>query len=187
MDDVLIEREAEGLIEAARSRTYSDGRPYRHAVRDTLILRVMLECGLRVSEVVQLERDAVFAGATSIVVGVNKKRRHVPAPPDLTASLEEFIENGHLNGFLHVGPRQPGTVFNVSADAIERIVKYYARAAGIVRDVRPFTLRRTFAQRMFPAELATLEDLARVLGLASTESAARYLDSDIVGGASAAV
>lgn len=187
MDDVLIEHEADGLIEAARSRTYSDGRPYRHAVRDTLILRVLLECGPRVLEVVQLERDSVFAGATSIVVGVARRRRHVPAPPDLTASLEEFVEHGHVAGFVRVVPRQPGTVFNVSSDAIERIVKYYAREAGIVRDVRPFTLRRTFAQRMFPAELTTLEDLARVLGLASTESAARYLDSDIVGGASAAV
>ena len=172
MDDVLTSEECGRLIEAARSRTENSGQTHRHAVRDVLILRVMLECGLRASEVVQLQPNDVFAGATYLLVGAGPRRRQVPASEELTASLEEFAQ----------GPERRDRVFDLSKLSVERMVGSYAALAGIQRPVRPFTLRRTFAQRAFPSQIPSLEALARALGVESTVVAARYLSHDCMGG-----
>lgn len=181
MDDVLTPRERDRLIEAARGRRHRTGKLYRHSVRDALILRLLLECGLRSSEVVGLQLEGVQRGAEHILVD-GRHRRFVPCDAELSVSVQDWIESTAEERSLWMSP----TVFNVSTDGVERIVETYAARARIVRRVRPTTLRRTYAQTVVVARGWTLEQLARALGVASTATAARYLGNDIVGGGAVA-
>jgi integrase len=54
MGDILTDSEIDAVLAAVRGRMHGNGKRYRSAVRDELILRLMLFGGLRVSEVVSL-------------------------------------------------------------------------------------------------------------------------------------
>lgn len=163
---VLTDRECERLLTAVRTHRTAWGNRDRNGMRDESIVRLMLEAGLRCQEVCDLEAEHVCVGA------VRLQGRTVKLADDLAEKL--LFLAGRANG---------GRVFKLSHQAVGNLIHKYAREAGIVRPIKPSTLRRTFANRVFPSQVPTLKDLARILGLGSAITASRYLDHDIVGAA----
>ncbi len=120
--------------------------------RDKAILELLFSTGLRVSELVGLNRDSVNLKKDEFSVrGKGDKTRVV----FLSARAKDALKN-YLS--LRSDPEEPLFV-NISigqltdkrphgrltARSIERIIKKYAIAAGITKKVTPHTMRHSFA------------------------------------------
>ena len=118
---------------------------YRQSGRTGLMLRTLLETGLRVSEFVGLDAGDVSFEEQLVTVrrGKGDKRREVP----ITVSLSRELR-------LHLGDRRTGPLFRsrsggaYSARRIQQIVAATAEAALIEGRVYPHLLRHTMATRL---------------------------------------
>src|SRR4030095_16484733 len=101
---------------------------------DRALFLVMLRCGLRVSEVAQLQLEQIDweQQALHIVQGKGRKDRCVYMSPDAMASLQQCLEQ-------HPGARAQGYVFwnrkrpqhPLTVKAIQKKMERYAKAAGL--------------------------------------------------------
>ncbi len=107
--------------------------------RDRLLLKCLFYLGLRNSEAQKLRIEDIdlINRLVKVVAGKGKKDRYVPIP------IQELVEE--LKDFI--GQRQEGPLFAVSDRHIRRIVKKYAKLAGIrkAEEVHPHTLRHSYA------------------------------------------
>ena len=103
--------------------------------RDRLILMVLFYTGVRVSELVNIKKEDInFEGGFIRVFGKGGKERYVPIPKFLINELEEYIK------YL-----KSDKLFDISTRQVERIVKKYAKLAGINKKVTPHVLRHSLA------------------------------------------
>ena len=134
------------------------------AFREKVVIWVLLDTGLRVSEFCGLRRKDVQWQENSIVVwgkggpyGRRSKRRMVP----LTARAKRLLE-------LHFFSRE---TIGISKRTAQRIIKQVANRAMITRPVSPHVLRHTFAVNCVRKGVSTAS-LKKILGhdhLATTE------------------
>ena len=133
-------------------------------LRDEAILYVFLYTGIRVGELVQLNRAEVLLsekkGAIHIRANVGKggRERVVPIPLEARRRLRAYLEN-RLDGYpqLFIGQRGP-----LKEDAVVRVVQKYADRIGV--PVTPHLLRHTFAYRYLEKNENDLVGLAAILG-----------------------
>lgn len=153
----LTQRQIDTLIASA------DGdRP--NELRDRAILELLYAAGLRVSEVVGINmRDIDFDDRTVRVVGKGSKERIVMIGAPAVRALLRYIRDGRAQ--LAVGA-QAALLINrdggrLSQRAVQTMVRRYALASGLERDVHPHLLRHTFATHMLEggAELRVLQTL----------------------------
>lgn len=124
-------------------RTAFDGR------RDEVIIRVLLDCGLRVSELVGLEIDTSFDLGREMlfVVGKGNRPRGVPYSSSTALALDRYLRiraiHPHTNhsSRLLLGERGPMT-----QDGVRWRLEERAKQAGI-EDIHPHAFRHTFAHR----------------------------------------
>ena len=145
--------------------------------RDAALIRLMLSCGLRVSEAVSLRLEDVDVGERHGVITVRKgkggKYREVPVPPAARKALREWLAVREKEY-----PRSPWLFPGASGEghltecAVWRVVKKYAWKARIP-DLHPHTLRHTCATNMLRSG-ANLIEVATVLGHARLDSTAVY-------------
>ncbi len=146
--------------------------PPREKIRDRVILRILYKCGLRVSELTNLRiQDIDFTEAMiTIRGGKGGKDRVVPVDAD-TLTMIEFYKDGAEEGFLILSERcEP-----ISTRQVERLVKDYAKTAGINKNVYPHMLRHTFAVHCLKAGM-NLRSVQKMLGHSSLTTTQIYLD-----------
>lgn len=123
------------------------------ALRDRALLELLFSAGLRVSELVSLDRDHINLERQEFSIrGKGGKVRIVFISDTAKTALSKYLDKRHdIDPALFVRERK-GT--NKDSDirglrltprSIQRIVKKYATKAGIVKDVHPHTLRHSFA------------------------------------------
>lgn len=155
--DVLTEEEARRLIEASASE------------RDRLLIRTMLDAGLRVSEALDLRRQDLWSRTTRYYVhvthGKGDKARDVEIPAGLHADLAAYTLGLHL--------RPDGRLFDLDRGNAWRMVARTAERAGLVKAITPHSLRHTHAHHLRLAGLP-LEVVSRRLGHASLVVTTRY-------------
>lgn len=134
--------------------------------RDQALVTVLLETGLRVSELLALRRSDVEirprSGSLTVRRGKRGHARRVPLVSEARKALDAYIQDlpGSGNGAaLWVGQRGPLT----SPSGVNRILDKYAQRAGI-EDLHPHKLRHTFAMRYLEAHPGDLRGLAAILG-----------------------
>lgn len=166
---VLDEDEIAQLIVAVRA-----GARRRLMRRDYAIIELMLQAGLRVTEVALLTLEDLALtpnGMRLLVRGTAEHHlRQVPLNETLARALREYIQ---------VRPALPGvnTLFvsqqgkPLSTRSIQRLVEAYARSAEL-SDVCANSLRHTCAHKLLDGHAP--ESVARWLGHKSAESLARY-------------
>lgn len=108
-------------------------------LRNILILRVMYQSGLRVSEVVNLRPQDLSEGSIMVRQGKGQKDRAVPIPADLEKSLREYVSLR--------GGRGPVPIFRISTRQARNVVYDAIKEAGITKKVSPHILRHSYGRQ----------------------------------------
>src|SRR3989338_5893470 len=147
--------------------------------RDRAILEVLGSTGLRVGEIVRLQRDHVIAQRNELAVpGRNGKLRIVPLGNQARYWITQYLKLRtdraaqlfirHDPAAVGTGGRQPKAL---TPRSIQRLIKKYAAAAGLGKSVQPRTLRHTVAANMIAAgdDLETVRERLGHATLATTK------------------
>lgn len=148
----------------------------RPGKRDRAILETLFSTGLRVAELVKLNRKDVEGKDEVSVLGKGKKRRVVFLSPSAKQSIEQYISaRGDDDEALFVrewkGHQQKGG--RLTARSVQRFIKDYAAQAGVADHVTPHTLRHTFATDLLQSG-ADLRAVQALLGHSSVVTTQRY-------------
>jgi integrase/recombinase XerD len=147
--------------------------------RDVAMLEVLYATGCRASEVCTLRvRDLSLEQKFIKCTGKGGKQRVVPIGVRAIEAITRYTEQlrGHLAAKL---PHPPEEFFlSRSGRAMDRIqlwrlVKRYARRAGIASDISPHSLRHSFATHLL-AGGADLRQVQEMLGHASIQTTQIY-------------
>lgn len=147
------------------------------SARDAALVRLMLSCGLRLSEACRLKLADVTlserSGSLIVRSGKGGKWREVPVPPEARKALKAWLAERERR---HAGPEWlfPGADDSqpLSTSAAWRVVKKYGWKARIP-GLKPHALRHTCATNMLRAG-ASLVEVAAMLGHARIDTTARY-------------
>jgi integrase/recombinase XerD len=147
------------------------------AVRDRALFELMYATGMRVSELVGLEVDAVDLDAGTVrCFGKGGKERILPVHEQALEALREYVESGRPQ--LLRGAASAALFVNhrgrpITRQGVWMIVKEYARAAGIEAEVSPHSIRHSFATHMLDGG-AGLREVQQFLGHSSIASTQIY-------------
>jgi len=136
----------ERLLNSPRTST-------RRGLRDKAILETLFSTGLRVSELVSLNRDQVDLERKEFgVKGKGNKLRVVFLSDTAAEWIERYLRSRQDNFkplFIRhsgkVDARNNGEKMRLTARSIQRIVAKYARRSGLPIEATPHTLRHSFA------------------------------------------
>lgn len=141
--------------------------------RDRAIILLLYGCGLRVSEVTELQMSALSAESVR-VVGKGSKERPVPMAAPVSGAVAKYIEGeraGHLKGrhsdFVFPGRKEGG----LTRQAVNVVIKNAASRAGLRDDISPHQLRHAFATDLLNggADLRAVQTLLGHENLRTTE------------------
>jgi len=168
----LTEAETEQLLEAAQQ-----GARAGLVRRDVAILQLLLHTGLRVSEIVSLEKDDLIFDNPGVHLQVcddydQTKMRQLPLPSRVCQALNQYLlvrpktaSTGQF--FLSQGGRP------VSKRTVQRIIRDCAKSAGLT-GVSAQSIRRTFALRLL-SETQDLKLVSERLGHQTINITEQYL------------
>jgi site-specific recombinase XerD len=148
----------------------------KKSARDGVILEILYGCGLRCSELCDLNVADVYAGVIRVARGKGGKERRVPHNPNLVACLDRYLATRP-----GVQPTDP-LILGRTGKRIRRLgvwtrVSRYGQRAGIAFDVYPHTFRHAFATHLLRAGVDLLV-IARLMGHESPDTTALYLHLD---------
>lgn len=175
--DFLEYDEVMRLIEAASGKTPKN-------LRDQAILELLFSSGLRVSELVSLDRNHVNLEKEEFSVrGKGRKLRIVFISPEAKTALQKYLDiRSDVDPALFISYPKKGLVnqknrkrdtLRLTTRSIARIVKHYATKAGILKDVHPHTLRHSFATDLL-VNGADIRSVQAMLGHASITTTQIY-------------
>lgn len=123
-------------------------------LRDRAIIELLYSGGLRVSELVSLNRDSINLARREFVVrGKGSKDRPIFISEVCADRIADYLDARtdslpalFLNYSKHTQEVDTsGNYRRMTARSVERVVEKYARLAGITKHVSPHTLRHSFA------------------------------------------
>jgi integrase/recombinase XerD len=136
-------------------------------LRDQALLELMYATGMRASEVIGLEVDALDLEVGTVrCLGKGKKERILPLYERAQQALKDYLEKGRAK--LLRGRDEQALFVNHRGQPLTRqglwlLVKGYATAAGIEGQVTPHTLRHSFATHLLDGG-AGLREVQQLLG-----------------------
>ena len=154
-------------------RLISYPAPGFRGMRDRAMLMLLCETGLRVTELVELDRRDLEYGA--VLCGTGKRRRRLSLSPELCRTLEDYCAVADL----YAVSRGRGALFitakglRLTRQGFWKNLKDRAIDCGIDTPLSPQTLRRSFALHLL-REGKDREEVRRILGNADTSSLRGY-------------
>ena len=149
-------------------------------VRDRAILETLYGAGLRISELVGLDVDDIDLDEGTVLVrsGKGSKSRRVPVGRQAVAATGAYLSGTRPELLKGAGVRRPaGAAFlnarggRLTRQGCWKILKSYARRAGLGEKVSPHTLRHSFATHMLDAgaDIRVVQELLGHASLATTQ------------------
>jgi site-specific recombinase XerD len=158
-------------------------------LRDRAIVELLFSSGLRISELVNLNRDHINTTRREFMVrGKGQKDR----PVFISKSAADHVEN-YLSARLDNLPplflsysrnnlsSTTGDYRRLSARSIERMVSKYARLAGITKHVSPHTMRHSFATDLLMngADIRSVQTMLGHSSIATTQIYTHVTDAHL--------
>lgn len=145
------------------------------AKRDLAMLELLYASGLRVSEIVDLKILSVNPDAGFVrAVGKGSKERIIPVGQKAVGTLMTYLEKARpklLNG------KEADALFvsrlgkKMSRVSVWNMIKMYARLCGIKKNIKPHTLRHTFATHLLEhgADLRSVQEMLGHADISTTQ------------------
>ncbi len=166
--EVLTQKEIDLILQAAQTR----GRGHQ---RDYAMLELFYASGMRVSEMVDLKVGSVNLEAGFVrAIGKGSKERIIPIGRKAREAIAFYCER-----------IRPKVLRAADTDALFlsqqgrkmsrvmawKIIKQYARLAGIKKNIKPHTLRHTFATHLLEhgADLRSVQEMLGHADIATTQ------------------
>jgi integrase/recombinase XerD len=151
--------------------------------RNRALVQLLYACGLRVSELVHMEVDALRLDLLVVrVLGKGGKERLVPIAASAAETVSEYLDEARPVLAERAARRSPKLFLSKSGRPLDRhriyrLLGELARRAGIGARLAPHTLRHSFATHLVEggADLRSVQDL---LGHASLATTQRYTHVD---------
>lgn len=149
-------------------------------LRDRAIVELLFSSGLRVSELVNLNRDHINLKRREFMVrGKGQKDRPVFISKGAAEHVSTYLDSRTDNLpalFLSyskrtASPSTSGDYRRLSARSIQRMVSQYARLAGITKHVSPHTMRHSFATDLLMngADLRSVQSMLGHSNISTTQ------------------
>ena len=140
--------------------------------RDAAILELFYSCGVRLSELVSLNANALQSEEGCLrVVGKGRKVRFVPVGDYARAAIERYCEMAGVSGASPLFISRLGR--RLTGRAIQLMLEKYLRYSDIPIHISPHKLRHTFATHLLDAG-ADLRAVQELLGHASLSTTQIY-------------
>ncbi len=167
MPEILSEREVTKLLEQPSGKTPKQ-------IRDRAMMELLYATGIRVTELITLKVSDVNLNMGFIVCRDANKERLIPFGAKAKHALMEYL-NGTREAMLEASGSD--ILFaNCSGEEMSRqgfwkIIKYYAKKAGIVADITPHTLRHSFAAHLVEhgADLKSVQEMLGHSDISTTQ------------------
>lgn len=170
---VLTNKEIEDLLAQPDISTIK-------GMRDKAMLELLYATGIKVSELVSLNVDDLNLSIPLVRIKSAEKERFIPLYRVAAKALSDYIEKARK--LMILSPDETSVFVNLSGERLTRqgfwkLLKEYARRAGIKADITPHTIRHSFAAHLLENG-ADIHDIQEILGhtdLASTQRYAQFL------------
>ncbi|MBL7045474.1 MAG: tyrosine-type recombinase/integrase [Parcubacteria group bacterium] len=166
--DLISIEELERLMKAPDGSELKD-------LRDRAMLELLFSTGLRISELVALNRDINLKRDEFSVRGKGDKVRVVFLSDEAKEFVKKYLEKRvDMDDalFIQVGRgAKSAESMRLTPRSIERIVKHYALKAGISKKVTPHIIRHSFATDLLQngADLRSVQALLGHANIATTQ------------------
>lgn len=149
-------------------------------LRDKAILELLYSSGLRVSELISLNRDHVNTARREFTVrGKGQKDRPVFVSRSAASTLENYLKartDSLVPLFLNYSrnskaPNTSGDYRRLNQRSVQRLVAKYAKLAGITKHVSPHTMRHSFATDLLMngADIRSVQSMLGHSSIATTQ------------------
>lgn len=172
LPEVLSVEEIDAMVEAIDLST-------PEGVRNRAIIETLYGCGLRVSELVNLEISKVYLGEQYLIVdGKGNKQRLVPMSEVAVERILEYMREARSH--IEVKPGEENILFlnrrgaRLTRQMIFTVIRRLALGADIRKKISPHTLRHSFATHLLEGG-ANLRAIQQMLGHESISTTEIYL------------
>lgn len=149
-------------------------------LRDRAIVELLFSSGLRVSELVNLNRDHINLKRREFMVrGKGQKDRPVFISKNAAEHVAAYLEarQDSLPALFlsysrrSAAPNTSGDYRRLTARSIQRMISQYARLAGITKHVSPHTMRHSFATDLLMngADLRSVQSMLGHSNISTTQ------------------
>ena len=159
-------------------------------LRDRAIIELLYSGGLRVSELVGLNRDSINLERREFMVrGKGSKDRPIFISKSAADKVQDYLDarTDSLPALFLNNSRNlqavdtSGNYRRMTARSVERIVEKYARLAGITKKVTPHTLRHSFATDLLMngADLRSVQSMLGHADISTTQIYTHVTDAHL--------
>lgn len=146
-------------------------------MRDKAMLELLYATGMRVSELIHLPMDSVNLSMGYITCREGQKERIIPMNHASRQALKQYLKEARKP--LLKGQETTSLFTNCFGQAMSRqgfwkMLKGYAKLAGIDRDITPHTLRHSFAAHLLQNG-ADIKSVQEMLGHSDISTTQVYL------------
>lgn len=173
--DALSLKEVEDLLKCPSLREVQ-------GMRDRAILEVMYATGIRVSEAVNLKVSDINLDVGFLrCMGKGSKERIVPLGKEAITALKRYLEKARPK--LLKKSSSEAILFlsrlgkRISRQSFWKLIKLYAKKARIKKDIKPHTIRHSFATHLLERG-ADLRSIQEMLGHADISTTQIYTHID---------
>ncbi len=175
--EVISWQELESLLSAPNKNTLKD-------LRDRAILELLFSTGLRVSELVGLNRDQISLQKEELTIrGKGNKLRLVFISKRARQAVKNYLDKRlDVSEALFVSYNKKSKTANrLTQRSIQRIINKRARQAGITKKVTPHTLRHMFATDLLQngADLRAVQKLLGHSQISTTQVYTHITDKEL--------